>query len=325
MSAKPALLEQLLARRLLVLLGKGGVGKTVLGAALATVAAERGLRTLVMETDSRAPLACMYGLAPDYRPREIRANLAVMTLDGARALEEYLGMVVPGRAILHAVTASPLYQFFVQAAPGLRELMMLGKVLFEIERKVNDPAYHDLVMLDAPASGHALALLRMPAAARATFGDAVVGREARNIARLLHDRKRTALLEVTTSDPLAISETIELLDSLRAMDLGPTAILFNRVPDLRFGEGDAKDFVFAATGVAPVAEIVQLAEVARRGIAARARAKRAITLLRSRSKLELLEFGEHCGAASAQLVERLVAGLRLTLNSAVKNRPAIDA
>ncbi|HEV2170023.1 MAG TPA: ArsA-related P-loop ATPase, partial [Candidatus Binatus sp.] len=228
------MLKRLLSRRVIILLGKGGVGKTALAGALGIAAAGRGLRTLVMECDGRAPLASVFGIPPGYEPREVARGLAVMTLDGQHALEEYLGLVIPGRAILRAVTASPLYQFFVQAAPGLRELMMLGKILYDSDRKRDSRGYHDLIVVDAPASGQALAMLKMPEAARATFGDAIVGREARNIAHLLRDANRTALVTVTTADPLAATETIEIHEALTALKLTPAGILFNRIPPKSF-------------------------------------------------------------------------------------------
>src|SRR5258708_38119407 len=123
--------DALLADRVLIVLGKGGVGKSTLSAALAKVATLSGPRALIMERDARAPLASTFGVAPSFVPTQVAHNLSLMTLDGRAALEEYLRLVVPGRMVLKAVFASRLYQFFVQAAPGLRELMMLGKVYYE--------------------------------------------------------------------------------------------------------------------------------------------------------------------------------------------------
>src|SRR5216683_2541855 len=179
------MLKELLSRRVLIVLGKGGVGKTAVSAAIAKLCAASGSRALLMETDTRAPLAAMFGIEPSSDPKEVAANLSLMTLDGRYALEEYLRLVVPGRMLLKAVFASRLYQFFVQAAPGLRELMMLGKIYYETERAPSDPKRHDLIIVDAPASGQALSLLNMPNAARSTFGDSIVGKEANNISRLL--------------------------------------------------------------------------------------------------------------------------------------------
>ena len=129
------MLNEILGRRVLIVVGKGGVGKTTLSAALAKLAAGLGTPSLVMETDTRAPLAATFKTAPSFEPVEVAPNLSLMVLDGRHSLEEYLRIVVPGRILLKAVFASRLYQFFVQAAPGLRELMMLGKIYYEFDPK----------------------------------------------------------------------------------------------------------------------------------------------------------------------------------------------
>src|SRR5438552_16039103 len=110
------MLNQLLSRRVLIVLGKGGVGKTTISAALARLCVASGSRALLMETDTRAPLEAIFGIDPSFDPKEVAPNLSLMTLDGRHALEEYLRLVVPSRILLKAVFASRLYQFFVQAA-----------------------------------------------------------------------------------------------------------------------------------------------------------------------------------------------------------------
>src|ERR1700733_9302449 len=115
------MLNEILARRVLIVLGKGGVGKSTLSAAI--------------------------------------AKLATLS-DGRAALEEYLRLVVPGRMLLKAVFASRLYQFFVKAAPGLRELMMLGKIYYEAGLDGAKPPARNIIVVDAPASGQAMSLLK---------------------------------------------------------------------------------------------------------------------------------------------------------------------
>src|SRR5271155_2193282 len=199
------MLNEILARRVLIVLGKGGVGKSTLSAAIAKLATLSGARALIMECDARAPLAATFGVAPSFVPAQVADNLALMRLDGRAALEEYLRLVVPGRMLLKAVFASRLYQFFVQAAPGLRELMMLGKIYYEADRKPAGQQKWRLVVLDAAASGQALGLLKMPSAARETFGESIVGREARNIGRMLHDSRLCAVIQVATAEPMALA------------------------------------------------------------------------------------------------------------------------
>src|SRR5579872_255076 len=223
------MLNENLARRVLIVLGKGGVGKSTLSAALAKVATLSDYRALIMECDARAPLAAIFGIKPSFTPTQVAYNLDLMTLDGRAALEEYLRLVVPGRMLLKAVFASRIYQFFVQAAPGLRELMMLGKVFYDASKDDAKLPGRRIIIVDAPASGQAMSLLKMPAAALSTFGDSVVGKEARNIERMLRDRRNCAIVQVTTADSLSISETIETHVQLRKIHLAPAAVIFNRM------------------------------------------------------------------------------------------------
>ncbi len=167
-----------------------------------------------METDTRAPMANAFGIKPAFEPVMVSDQLFEMVLEGRHALEEYLKLVIPARAVMRAVFSSRLYQFFVNAAPGLKELMLLGKVYYEAERKLGGREQWDLIVVDGPASGQALSLLKMPTAARQTFGDSVVGREAGNISRALRDETETAVILVTTPEPLPISETLETAQTL---------------------------------------------------------------------------------------------------------------
>ena len=158
----------------------------------------------------------------------VSERLFVMVLEGRHSLEEYLKLVIPARTVMRAVFSSRLYQFFVNAAPGLKELMLLGKIYYEAERKLGGRDHWDLIVVDGPASGQALSLLKMPTAARQTFGDSVVGREAGNIIRALRDDGETAVVLVTTPEPLPISETLETAGTLREIGIAPAAIVFNR-------------------------------------------------------------------------------------------------
>src|SRR5271154_5039056 len=139
------MLNEILARRELIVLVKGGVVKSTLSAAIAKLATLSGARALIMECDGRAPLAATFGGTPSFVPAQVAGHLALMTLDGRAALEDYLRVVVPGGMLLKGVFASRLYQFFVQAAPGLRELMMLGKIYYEADRKAAAPAHRNII------------------------------------------------------------------------------------------------------------------------------------------------------------------------------------
>ena len=137
-------------------------------------------------------------------------------------------------------------RYFVEAAPGLRELIMVGKIYHELEYRPPSPPW-DLVVLDAPATGQALSVLRMPLVARETFGAGIVGRTAARVSELLRDPARCGVVLVTSPEPFAVSETLETHAALSALGLDVAAVIFNRTRAPRF---DADAYVAACAELA---------------------------------------------------------------------------
>lgn len=270
-------LDNLMSRRVIIVLGKGGVGRTTVCASLAELAHHREMRTLVMETDTRTPIAAAYGKTPGFKPEQLATNLFAMLLDRQQSVEEYLGFVVSG-PILHAVFASSLYQCFIHAAPALRELMMMGKIFHESERRSASLTPWDLVIVDMPASGQALAMIGMPFAARETFGDNVVGHEAEAVANFFRDRSKCAMLTVATAEPLAMVEAVEISRKLEATGLANEAIIFNRLSRARFADADLAALKQIAS-LDPKC-VYNLAQIARSELNRRNRERRASSMLR---------------------------------------------
>ncbi len=223
--------EGLFARRLLVVAGKGGVGKTTVACALALVASRLGKRTLVAEVDGVGRAALLLGASPQAlgEASEVRPGLFVMSVDGSTALQEYLALIVPIKRLLSAVFSSRIYQYFVAAAPGLKELMTIGKIWYEAERtdEATGRRLWDLVILDAPATGHGMQYLGMPIAAHEVFGSGLVGRESQRLVDLLTDPARTALVLVTTAEEMPVNETIEMYQKVTNdlhIPLGPLVV-----------------------------------------------------------------------------------------------------
>lgn len=316
------MLPDLLRRRVVFLLGKGGAGTTSVSAALALAASDSGNSVLAMETDTRAPMANAFGVKPAFEPVMVSERLFEMVLEGRHALEEYLKLVIPARTVMRAVFSSRLYQFFVNAAPGLKELMMLGKIYYEAERKLGGRDHWDLIVVDGPASGQALSLLKMPTAARQTFGDSVVGREAGNISRALRDDSETAVVLVTTPEPLPISETLETAATMREMGIKPAAIVFNRSRAPNFSNRDVAKLKehLIATGKASDAEY--LGKIAKAELDRASQAEKALAQLRAETNAPVIELPLMRGVSGGELVRALSHDLAADSVEKFSKRPA---
>jgi len=234
------LLDDLLSRRLLVLTGKGGVGKSVVGAAIALAARERGRRVLLVEVASPLEAARRLGAGPSHgRPTEIQPGLFTVNLDPAAVMEEYVRHVVRIDLLVRRILESPVYHRFFAAAPALKELMLLGKIMVLEEERTGLARRHawDLVVVDAPATGHGLAFLKVPLAAAEAIPVGPVGHNARRILKLLRDRRRTALVIVAIPEEMAAVEAVELHRlAVDEVGVAPAAVVLNGCHERRFSD-----------------------------------------------------------------------------------------
>jgi anion-transporting ArsA/GET3 family ATPase len=310
-SAEASCADDLLRRRVIFVLGKGGVGRTAASAAVALVAAARGMRTLIIETDPQRAIAATYGRKPGLQPVVLESHLSALFLGGQESLEDYLGLVVP-RPILRAVLASSLYQYFVNAAPALRELTMMGKIYHEIERRPKDQEPWDLIVVDAPASGQALGMLRMPFAARQSFGEGMVGSEAGEVAGFFRDAVKCGLAIVTTAEALAVSETLEIHHALEQLQLATAAVIFNRASAGEFEATDITRLMRHGARNDQLKHLVELAEIARAELRRRTRERRAIGILQRQIKAPIALLQERRGLAGRPLAAALAAQMQST-------------
>jgi anion-transporting ArsA/GET3 family ATPase len=236
------ILDRLLARRLVVLSGKGGVGKSVVGAALALAAHARGKRVLLVEIDAPQPASRYLGVPPSgQREAEALPGLFTVNLGLAATMDEYVRHVVKVDLIARRILESPVYHRFVAAAPGLKELTTLGKimVLEEARERWSRRPRYDLVVVDAPATGHGLAFLKVPLAASEAVPVGPVGANARRVLAMLRDRARTALCVVAIPEEMAVVEALEFARMAQdELGVRPEAVFLNACHERRFREAE---------------------------------------------------------------------------------------
>jgi anion-transporting ArsA/GET3 family ATPase len=221
----------LFEKRLIFVTGKGGVGKSTVSAALGVAATRRGRRAIVCEVAQQERMSSVFHReGVGYRETEIADNLYAFSIDPQRALEEYLLQQIRIKPVYDLMFKNRIFTYFAAATPGLRELVTIGKVweLAQLDRRVKRGAVYDTVIVDAPATGHGLGILRTPK----TFTDiARVGpikRQAEAIYKFITDPRLTSVCAVAWPEEMPVNETIFLQRSLsEQMGIDLDAIFMN--------------------------------------------------------------------------------------------------
>jgi len=216
-------IDKLLSERLLFVTGKGGTGKTALASAIGRLAAERGRRTLICEVDIQKPsLTPVFGVVPTWTPQWVARNLAVCNLEWKPALEEWLERTVPGQRVVRLILSNPVVQVFLEATPGSREVVILSKIASLVES-------WDMVIIDMPASGHALGMLRVPNLALRLMSAGPIRKRAEEVLSLFA-REDSGLVLVALPEEMVVNETVETWQAIRAEvpKLPIPAVILNR-------------------------------------------------------------------------------------------------
>lgn len=203
-------------RRLLVVTGKGGVGKTAVAAVLASALAGAGRRVLLLEVDPRESAHRLLDVPPSAGEMvPAGPGLHLQNLSPRRVMDEVVRERLRLETLVRRVLASPVYEHFVGGAPGLKEVALLGhawRVLHGRAGAGTPPV--DTVVLDAPATGHGMSLLRAPALVAGVIRSGPFAHMAENITALVDDAATCGLVVVTTPHEMPVQEALELLDTL---------------------------------------------------------------------------------------------------------------
>jgi anion-transporting ArsA/GET3 family ATPase len=219
-------------RRFIFITGKGGVGKTTVSAALARALAARGKRVLITMCNAKERISAMYGtdaIGSDIAP--IAENVWAVNIDPEHAFQEYGRMVLKVPGLYRVVFQNRYVRSFLPAVPGLQEWSMLGKAWYHTtEREADGANRFNVVLFDAPATGHGLDMLRVPKVILEVVPPGVLRRDAETAWKMFTDPAETAVVVVTMPEELPVTETLELVDTVdRELRMPLGALVVNAV------------------------------------------------------------------------------------------------
>jgi anion-transporting ArsA/GET3 family ATPase len=246
-------------RRLILVVGKGGVGRTTVAAAIASEAAKRGKKTLLVEVNANDRLGHYFGKpAVGTDIVELDKNLSAVNTNPGAALAEYGLMILKFKTVYEMVFENRLTKAFLRAIPGLDDYSILGKVWYATTEEKRGKPVWDTVVFDMPASGHSVSMLKVPWVIKDTVPEGPLTRDARTIIELLQDPVRTAAVLVTLAEEMPVNEALELEQKLGLMGIKPERMLVNQVYPDHFPAGTPVEKVLAALQpplASPLAEV----------------------------------------------------------------------
>ena len=206
-------------KRLFLISGKGGVGKSTVCAALALSAARMKKHVLVVEMDERERIPRLFGSSGvGYEGAYVYSNIFVRNLLPTSAMDDFVADRFTIKRIAKQILGSPIYKYFVAAAPGLKEFVTLGKIMtLEKETGSDGKPKYDTIIVDAPATGHGVAFLRVPFAAADILKVGWIRKQADQIIDLITDPTKTMLNVVTLPEEMPVNETMELCESVEEL------------------------------------------------------------------------------------------------------------
>ena len=247
----------MLDRQLLFITGKGGVGKSTVAASLGRAAVAQGKRVLLCEMDAKGALSTLLQTSElSFTPREISPNLSAMTMNTQDALREYVSIFLKTPFFAAIPGLAGIFDFVADAAPGVKEVLVVGKLCYEV-RKGN----YDIVIVDAESTGHIVAQVAAPTTLRNFVPLGPLNEQTLWMTAILEDSQKTGVVVVTTCQEMAVNEALELVGALQTKTKVNTAsVIVNRVPSEIFtksqeivfnqlNQASIKSFIAEKTGL----------------------------------------------------------------------------
>lgn len=282
----------LLDRKLILIVGKGGVGRSTMASAIAAACAKRGRKTLLYQSQAADRVGDYFGRPPlGTSPSELAPGLWGVNTSPAAALREYGLMILKFQKVYELIFENRITRAFLRAIPGLDDYAVLGKAWFATtEQHKGRPAW-DTIVFDMPASGHSISMLRIPWVITDTVPEGPLTRDARTVKDLLTDRARTAAVLVTLAEEMPVNEAIELDSKLSELGIVPQQIVCNQIYPQHFPPGAPVSRVLDALAAdsslaSPLREVTEHATLSRDR---RALNERYLAELRARAKAPVLE------------------------------------
>jgi anion-transporting ArsA/GET3 family ATPase len=218
-------LDGFLNPRILIVSGKGGVGKTTVSAALALVAARRGRGVCIAEVDGKGTLPRLFDVGElGYEPSQLASGVWGMNIVPDQALAEYLDVQYHMKRIARVFSSSHFVDYITATAPGLKDILVLGKIWYLEQGRTKGGISFDTIVVDAPAAGHMLQFLSAPTGLSDAVRVGPVRRQASWLAEMLRDPKRTRVHLVTIAEEMPVVETFETaaaLENKLDIEMGP--------------------------------------------------------------------------------------------------------
>ncbi|HEY5052866.1 MAG TPA: ArsA family ATPase [Solirubrobacterales bacterium] len=245
-------IPELLDKRLVFVTGKGGVGKTTVAVALGLRAAAAGKRTIVCEVSSQENASRMFDHAQvGFHEVEMAENLWSISIDPDESMREYVLLQLKVRAMRDMLFRSRIFNYLAAATPGLKELVTIGKIweLAQLDRKVKQGRKYDLVIVDAPATGHGIGFLQTPRTFAAIARVGPIHSQAERLNSYITDQKLTGTAIVALPEEMPVNETAALEHDLRTeVGVAVDQIYLNGLYPERFSKKEAERIAEIAGG-----------------------------------------------------------------------------